>query len=99
MTVGDIDPSTGLTIRAECVSNSHNYQPRHYEVIPKAILELREQIVNLNWVTCPRCGYRWQYRGLGKKMKCSRCYWNEADKEAKKVYNRTFRTKRKLYLL
>lgn len=27
----------------------------------------------MNWVTCPKCGHRWRYRGKGKAIQCSRC--------------------------
>lgn len=58
------------------------------EVIPKEVLALREQLANMNWVTCPRCGYRWQYRGKGKAMKCNKCKWCVNEKENKAVYDK-----------
>jgi hypothetical protein len=66
-------------------------RPGRYEVVPQQILEMREQLANMNWVTCPKCGYRWQYRGEGKAMMCSRCKWGKTDNKTDIENHKRFR--------
>lgn len=38
---------------------------------------------------CPKCGYRWKYKGREIGMKCSQCGWLEIDKAYMKAYRQT----------
>lgn len=47
-----------------------------------------EKYIPANTVKCPRCGYVWQYNGIGKYLTCSQCGWQKEEASHKRDISR-----------
>lgn len=47
--------------------------------------------------TCPRCGYRWKYKGEGKSLGCSKCRLSIQDNAYSKAYNEAHKAEKRAY--